>query len=151
MWSEILPKVKEKFRTLREQGWEDFVDADPKHLETVVQLYERITWEMVEGLNSLFLQLVQNQNYIGKHLPAIDTRIYQQAHGTIVEKASESLAEEVTTIPQFYLHVREAIDQLHGYCKLLKQDIDAGPGKISGRIGRQTNGVIVHHPRTDQT
>lgn len=125
MWSDVLPKVKEKFRSLREQGWEGFVDADPKHFQTLSALYEQLTWEMVEGLSALFLQLVQNQNYIAKHLPAIDTRIYQQAHGSIIERMEESLTEEVATIPQFYMHIREAIDQLHGYCKLLKQDIRA--------------------------
>lgn len=125
MWAEILPKVKHKFQALRERGWGGFVDADQQHFEKLSELYELITWEMVEGMSTLFLQVIQNQNYIAKNIPGIETHIYQQAHGSIYGKLEECLEEEVATIPQFYMHIREAIDQLHGYCKLLKQDIRA--------------------------
>lgn len=123
MWSSLLYQVRDKFNDLRVQGWDSIVPAEQPQRKQVIELYDRLTWEMVEGLSSLFLNMIANQNYVAKRLPSMDTRIYQQAHVTMMERVEECISEDIETLLQFYVSLRGLVDQFHGYCRLLKQDI----------------------------
>jgi hypothetical protein len=123
MWDEVIESVKEKFGQLRGQSWDAFVDEDADHQIRIIHLYETLTWEMVEGIGTLFLEMVQNLNYISKRNHLEDPRVYESMHVMIIDKLKESTHEDITTIPQFYLHIKSAVDSFGTYCKFIKQDI----------------------------
>lgn len=137
MWAESIEQLHEKFRELRQAGWDSFVYDDSAHFEAVRHLYENLTWEMVQGLGTLVLQMIENQHYVARKVPTLEGRVYSQAHATMMEKIEEASGEEITTIPQFYHLVRDVIQQLHGYAKMLKQDM-------------QRNYMRFLHPRPDR-
>ena len=123
MWSEVIDKVKDKFVSLRGKSWDAFVDEDTAHQEKIIHLYETLTWEMVEGITSLFLEMVSNLNYISKRIYLENPRIYEDMHVLIIDKLEESTHPDITTIPQFYLHIKSAVDSFGTYLKFIKQDI----------------------------
>lgn len=138
MWSDVIDKVKEKFKQLRGQSWDVFItDApehlkeqglgsehlDPQHRENIIRLYESLTWEMVEGITSLFLETVSNLNYISKRIYLDDPRVYEEMHVLIIDKLDDSTHQDITTIPQFYLHIKSAVDSFGTYLRFIKQDI----------------------------
>ena len=123
MWSEVIDKVKDKFASLRGKSWDAFVDEDTAHQEKIIHLYETLTWEMVEGITSLFLEMVSNLNYISKRIYLENPRVYEDMHVLIIEKLEESTHPDIKTIPQFYLHIKSAVDSFGTYLKFIKQDI----------------------------
>ncbi len=123
MWSEVIDSVKEKFGQLRGQGWNAFVDDDTHYQNKIIHLYETLTWEMVEGITSLFLEMVQNLNYLSKRIYMENPRIYEDMHVIIIDKLEESTHKDITTIPQFYHHIKGAVDSFKTYCRFIKQDI----------------------------
>lgn len=123
MWDEVIDSVKEKFGQLRGQSWSAFVDEDAHHQDRIIHLYETLTWEMVEGITSLFLEMVQNLNYLSKRIHLENPRVYEDMHVIIIDKLQESTHEDITTIPQFYLHIKGAVDSFKTYCRFIKQDI----------------------------
>jgi|GEM_PF-6287445 len=139
MWSEVIDQVRDKFHQLRNQGWDAFIDEDASHQEKIIQLYETLTWEMVEGVTSLFLEMVQNLNYARKKIHISQPRTYEDIHVSIITKLEESIQPEITTIPQFYLPVKSAIDDLHAYCRFLSYDIQSSyRSSKSLRMDRKT-------------
>ncbi len=123
MWAESIEKVRNKFRALRDEGWNGYVVEDAASFDEIKKSYEDLAWEMVEGISTLLLQMIENQHYVSRKVPTLDQKLYSQAHKTMMEVIEEAVAEEVTTMPQFFGLVHEVIQQLHGYSKLLKQDL----------------------------
>ncbi len=123
MWEEVIESVKEKFGQLRGQSWNAFVDEDAAHQQKIIHLYETLTWEMVEGITSLFLEMVQNLNYLSKRIYMENPRAYEDMHVIIIDKLQESTHEDITTVPQFYHHIKGAVDSFKTYCRFIKQDI----------------------------
>lgn len=139
MWSEVIEQVRYKFNQLQNQGWDAFVDEDASHQEKITQLYETLTWEMVEGITGLFLEMVQNLNYARKKIHISEPRTYEDIHVSIIGKLEESIQPEITTIPQFYLPVKSAINDLHAYCRFLSFDIQSSyRSSRSMRMDRKT-------------
>jgi len=123
VWAESIDHLRQKFRALRDGGWEGYVYEDEHQFREVVDLYENLTWEMVEGLGSLLLQMIENQHYVSRKVPTLDQKMYREAHASMMGLIEEAVSDEVTTIPQFYSLVHEVVQQLSGYTQLLKQDL----------------------------
>lgn len=120
MWADHLPKLTEKFHELRAATTESGSNSS---LSPVYQRYDDLSFEMVEGIQSLLIPLIEDQIYIRKVYPHMDQAIFREMHVTMMERVQEALDPEVQSLPEFYYRLIGVVEQMDSYCVLLKQDI----------------------------
>ncbi|MEM7037866.1 MAG: hypothetical protein AAF570_12860, partial [Bacteroidota bacterium] len=124
MWSEQIQQLSEQHQRLCEVGWgrlelENAGDAERKLLET----YAELTKEMVEGIQALLLPMIDNQVYVRKSWPKMNTDMYRDLHVGLMESVDAANSPDLAHLPDFYVHTLEIIGKLSGYCSILKQDV----------------------------
>lgn len=121
LWSDLIPPLLEKYAMLHrmrlQENWSDSTAWD------IMRRYDAICFEMVEGIHTLFIEMIRNQGYVRKAFPKMDFEIYREAHLGMIAALKESLAESVQTWAAFAFHLQHLIQQLRGYCVVLRQDI----------------------------
>lgn len=141
LWSDLLPPLLEKYGALHRERLAALVPDDLA--SETLRRYDALCLEMVEGLHTLFMEMIYNQSYVRKQFPRAEYDIYREAHIGMVEALRECLAEEVATFMEFAYRLQGVVQQLRGYCVVLRQDIKrallARPGLQKDRKFRQIN------------
>lgn len=141
MWSDLIPILLEKYSLLRED-----INTSANQvlgLDGILRRYDALCFEMVEGIHTLFMEMIRNQAYIRKVYPWMELELYRSVHLSMIATLEECLAPEVDQLPEFYFQLQKVIQSLRGYCVLLRQDIRRGlhqmPKLQNNRKFRQIN------------
>lgn len=121
MWLDLIPPLVEKFNLLRFEV-PSYIKGGPQQVE-LLNAYESLSFEMVEGIQTLFLEMIRNQAYVRKQDRFMELEIYREAHLSMIASVEECLDESVASLPDLYFHLQNVIKGLRGYCVLLRQDI----------------------------
>lgn len=119
MWQDHIPVLYARFGALQQARPPE---ADPT-LELVFQRYESHCREMIDGIQTLLLNLIEGQGYLRKRFKQLEQQIYIDMHVQIMADVEAAGDEAIDSLPRFYYELQRIIDQLNGYCMLLRQDI----------------------------
>lgn len=78
---------------------------------------------MIDGIQTLLLNLIEGQGYLRKKFKQLEQQIYLDMHQQIMADVEAAGDEAIDSLPRFYYELQRIIDQLNGYCMLLRQDI----------------------------
>ena len=121
LWSDLIPPLLAKYASLHEARVQGaHADDLTGH---VLRRYDALCFEMVEGLHTLFMEMIRNQGYVRKAYPRIELDIYRAAHLGMIAALKECLTDVVDTLQEFAFHLQMLVQQLRGYCAVLRQDI----------------------------
>lgn len=124
MWADLIPLLLDKYQVLRKAS-RTGQSADQR-LQNILYRYDALCFEMVEGIHTLFMEMIINQAYVRKAYPWMELELYRSVHLSMIATLEECLAEEIEQLPDFYFHLQKVIQNLRGYCVLLRQDIKQG-------------------------
>ena len=124
MWPDLIPLLLEKYQVLR-LAYRLEPSSEPE-LQNILTRYDALSFEMVEGIHTLFMEMILNQAYIRKTYPWMELELYRSVHLSMIATLEECLAPEIDKLPDFYFHLQKVIQSLRGYCVLLRQDIKQG-------------------------
>jgi hypothetical protein len=119
MWQDHIPVLYERFALLQQARPQE---ADPT-LELVFSRYESHCREMIDGIQTLLLNLIEGQGYLRKKFKQLEQQIYIEMHQQIMADVEAASDPVIDSLPRFYYELQRIIDQLNGYCMLLRQDI----------------------------
>lgn len=119
MWQDHIPVLYARFGALQQAR----IPAPDPTLELVYQRYESHCREMIDGIQTLLLNLIEGQGYLRKKFRALEQQIYLDMHQQIMADVEAAGDEAIDSLPRFYYELQRIIDQLNGYCMLLRQDI----------------------------
>ena len=119
MWQDHIPVLYTRFGALQQAR----IPAPDPTLELVYQRYESHCREMIDGIQTLLLNLIEGQGYLRKKFKQLEQQIYLDMHQQIMADVEAAGDEAIDSLPRFYYELQRIIDQLNGYCMLLRQDI----------------------------
>jgi hypothetical protein len=141
LWSDLIPPLLEKYAALHTQRLQ--AGALAAGMAEIMRRYDAMCFEMVEGIHTLFIEMIRNQGYVRKAFPKLELDIYREAHLGMIAALKEALTDEVATLMDFAFHLQRLIQQLRGYCWVLRKDIkqamQAVPTLQKDRRFRQIN------------
>ncbi len=141
LWSDLIPPLLEKYAALHQARVEG--QYAEEITRQVLRRYDALCFEMVEGLHTLFMEMIRNLGYVRKQYPKIELDIYRAAHVGMIEALKECLQDEVDSLNQLAFQLQGLVQQLRGYCAVLRKDIKralhAVPALQKDRKFRQIN------------
>jgi hypothetical protein len=142
MWQDHIPVLYTRFGALQQARP---LAHDPT-LELVYQRYESHCREMIDGIQTLLLNLIEGQGYLRKKFKQLEQQIYIDMHQQIMADVEAAGDESIDSLPRFYYELQRIIDQLNGYCMLLRQDIRLACARVPAlqrdRRVRQLNLIL---------
>lgn len=142
MWQDHIPVLYTRFGALQQAR----PPASDPTLELVMQRYESHCREMIDGIQTLLLNLIEGQGYLRKQFRQLEQQLYIEMHQQIMADVEAAGDEGIDTLPRFYYELQRIIDQLNGYCMLLRQDIRLAMARVPAlqrdRRVRQLNLIL---------
>lgn len=119
MWQDLIPVLFDRFNILRQSR-----AVHPAVLvEEALCSYESFCLEMLDGIRTLLLSMIENQAYVRKKYPNMALRMYLEIHVDIMQHVAYCGSAAIQDMPTFYYELLRLVELLRGYCVVLKQDV----------------------------